>query len=160
MFKILFVCTGNICRSSTAEGVMNRLIEQKGLSDKIKADSSGMIDYHQGEAPDIRAINTAKRKGYDLSKQRASQFKQEDFFEYDMILAMAHTHEHSIYGMKPSNGEKKQATLERFMSYAKEFGVLDVKDPYYGTQKDFDNALEMIEKGCENLLDFIIKEKL
>jgi protein-tyrosine phosphatase len=155
MYKVLFVCTGNICRSSTAQGVMTHLIKQEGLEDKIMASSSGMIDYHVGEAPDIRAIRTAQNKGYDISQQKAKQFVREDFFEYDLILAMAHTHEHNIFGMMPKQKEEKIATLERFMKYAPEFGVQDVEDPYYGTQKDFDMALKMIEVGCENLLSHI-----
>ena len=64
--KILFVCLGNICRSSAAEGVMRRLVEEAGRADEFEIDSAGILSYHRGELPDPRMRAHASRRGYDL----------------------------------------------------------------------------------------------
>ncbi|MDH3791571.1 MAG: low molecular weight phosphotyrosine protein phosphatase, partial [Rhodospirillales bacterium] len=71
MIRILFVCTGNICRSSTAEGVFRHLVAEAGLADKIAADSVGLEGWHVGSPPDSRSIRAAARRGVDLSDLRA-----------------------------------------------------------------------------------------
>ena len=73
--RVLFVCMGNICRSPTAEGVFRKLVAEAGLADRIATASAGTHGYHAGEAPDARAQAHAKRRGYDLSRQRARRFK-------------------------------------------------------------------------------------
>ena len=70
IIRVLFVCTGNICRSPSAEGIFRQRVAQAGLSDRIKVDSAGTHDYHVGEAPDPRARQAATRRGYDLSNLR------------------------------------------------------------------------------------------
>ena len=86
--KVLFVCTGNICRSPTAAGVFRQQVKAAGLARRIHADSAGMLDYHTGEPPDPRAQAAAKKRKYDLSRLRARQVRPEDFHEYDHLLAM------------------------------------------------------------------------
>ena len=86
--KVLFVCTGNICRSPTAAGVFRHQVKAAGLARRIHADSAGMLDYHAGEPPDPRAQAAAKKRNYDLSRLRARQVRGEDFHEYDHMLAM------------------------------------------------------------------------
>ena len=87
MKKILFVCLGNICRSSTAEGVMLHLIEEAGLEKEFVIDSAGILSYHQGELPDSRMRAHAARRGYQLV-HRSRPVRTEDFYNFDLIIGM------------------------------------------------------------------------
>lgn len=88
MTKVLFVCMGNICRSPTAEGVFRKMIRDAGLESSVKIDSAGTHAYHVGEPPDIRAQQAARKRGYEIGDLRARQITQDDFREFDLILAM------------------------------------------------------------------------
>lgn len=88
MIRVLFVCTGNICRSPTAEAVFRHAVRQAGLNDVVTCDSAGTHDYHIGEPPDERAQRTALKRGYDMSDLRARQITASDFEAFDHILAM------------------------------------------------------------------------
>ena len=89
---VLFVCTGNICRSPTAEGVFLHMARSRGVLERLRIDSAGTHDYHVGEPPDPRAIEHAARRGYDLTPLRARQVTAADFREFDRILAMDRGH--------------------------------------------------------------------
>lgn len=85
--RILFVCLGNICRSSSAEGVMKHLVSEAGLEDQFVIDSAGILSYHQGELPDSRMRAHAIRRGYELT-HRSCPFsgRMEEDTPYDGIL--------------------------------------------------------------------------
>ena len=76
--KVLFVCMGNICRSPTAQGVFEQLVETQGLSELVLVDSAGTHAYHVGEQPDMRASQAAARRGIDMSGQRARRVTEAD----------------------------------------------------------------------------------
>ncbi|MGD8873503.1 MAG: low molecular weight phosphotyrosine protein phosphatase, partial [Gammaproteobacteria bacterium] len=80
--KVLFVCMGNICRSPTAQGVFETLVAQASLAEQILVDSAGTHAYHIGEPPDVRAAEAARRRGVDLSPQKARRISPEDFVEF------------------------------------------------------------------------------
>ena len=86
--SVLFVCLGNICRSPTAEGVFRAALLQVGLADRVFADSAGIGDWHVGAPPDRRAIQAARRRGYDLTALRGRQVTAGDFSRFGWILAM------------------------------------------------------------------------
>src|SRR6266571_1342894 len=113
-FRVLFCCTGNICRSPTAEAIFRKLAADAGLGDAILADSAGTHAYHVGEPPDPRACAAASKRGYDLSGLRARKVERSDFQRFDLILAMDRDH-HSILSRlaQPSDGHK----LKLMMSY-------------------------------------------
>src|SRR6185503_20019851 len=90
--RVLMVCTGNICRSPTAEGVLRRKLADAGLADQVEVESAGTVDYHAGSPPDHRAQQSALRRGYDLSRQRARQLRASDFERFDLLLAMDTDH--------------------------------------------------------------------
>lgn len=92
MKRILFVCTGNICRSPTAEAVARHFVETGGLGAQVLLDSAGTQGYHVGEAPDPRTQKAAKLRGYDLSALRARKLELRDFQEFDLLLAMDRGH--------------------------------------------------------------------
>jgi len=139
--KVLFVCTGNICRSPTAEGVLRRLAEAQKL--QIHVESRGTHDYHVGEPPDERAQDHAKRRGYDLSAQRAKLFSKRDFEEFDLVLAMDRGHLRILQRLCPP---QHAAKVKLFLRDA------DVPDPYYGGPEGFEQVLDLVEAACRGLL--------
>ena len=155
MSKILFVCTGNICRSPTAEGVFRKMVGDKGLHETIAVDSAGTHAYHVGEPPDPRTQEVAARRGYDLSAQRARKFEMADFHRFDLILAMDRGHHEILSRMaQPTSAHK----LKMMMSYASRFKETDVPDPYYGGPQGFDRVLDMIEDASRGLLDTLLSQ--
>jgi protein-tyrosine phosphatase len=146
--KILFVCTGNICRSPTADGVLRAKALAAGLEWDI--DSCGTHAYHIGEAPDPRSIKHAKTRGYDLGSLVARKIDKADFDKFDVILCLDRTHFEQVERMKPK-GSKAEVHL--YMEYAGA-GKSCVPDPYYGNYRDFEYVLDLIE----NASDAIIKK--
>jgi len=149
MVKVLFVCTGNICRSPTAEGVFRTLVEKQGLSGQIEIDSAGMGSWHVGESPDPRSQEAAKRRGVDLSAIRARQVVRSDFAYFDYLLAMDNRNLREMSAICPIEAEHK---IAMFLDFAPDAGRKDVPDPYYGGANGFDHVLDLIEMGSEGLL--------
>jgi protein-tyrosine phosphatase len=143
------VCTGNICRSPSAEGLFRHRVEKAGLSDRIKVDSAGTHDYHVGDAPDPRAQQAATRRGYDLSRLRGRQVIRRDFLEFDYVLAMD---QHNLKALAPICPKDQAHKLKLFMEFAPEAEDLEVPDPYYGSEEDFDGVLDRLEAAAEGLL--------
>lgn len=149
MTRILFVCTGNICRSPTAEGVARKIAADLGVAEQFEFDSAGLESFHVGEAPDRRARARATLKGYDLSTLRARRVAPSDFNDFDLIVAMDRGHIDALDRLCPESCRHK---IKLFMSYSDAFTDLDVPDPYYGRDKDFDRVLDMCEDAMGRLL--------
>lgn len=152
MKRILFVCTGNICRSSTAEGVLRHYIRDAGLGDVIETASAGTHGYHIGEPPDPRTIAAAKRRGFDLSTQRARKLRVEDFQTYDLILAMDRGHFAHLESLRPNDA---RAEVQMYLEYHPARTQMDVPDPYYGGAEGFEQVLDMVEHASKALLQKI-----
>ena len=156
-YAVLFCCTGNICRSPTAEGVFTQKVANAKLTGRILIDSAGTHGYHIGEAPDPRTQAAARARGYDLAALRARRVERCDFERFDLVLAMDHGNRAFLARLcPPSEGRK----LKLVMEYAHRFAVLEVPDPYYGGPDDFDLVLEMLEDASEGLLDVIRSTRL
>jgi protein-tyrosine phosphatase len=151
---VLFVCTGNICRSPTAEAIFRKIAADAGLGQAILTDSAGTHAYHVGEPPDSRALAAAARRGYDMSGLRARKVERADFDRYDLILAMDGEHRAFLEGLR-SPGAEGQVRL--MMSYARRFSENDVPDPYYGGPQGFERVLDMLEDAAEGLLETLGK---
>jgi len=149
MIRVLFVCTGNICRSPAAEGVFSHHVAEAGLEESIVADSAGTHGYHVGEPPDDRAQKAARRRGVDLSDQRARRIGVGDFLEFDYILAMDRNHLHQLERMAPAHGS---AEIGLFLDYTPRLRSREVPDPYYGWEKDFESVFDLVEEGSLGLL--------
>lgn len=149
MIKVLFVCTGNICRSPTAEGVFRALVEDEGLAGRIAIDSAGTHAYHVGEPPDRRSTEAARRRGVELKELRARQLRKGDFAEFDLLLAMDRSHMDLMRRACPPDLADR---LALFLSFAPQLGLADVPDPYYGGGDGFERVLDMIEAGSAGLL--------
>jgi low molecular weight protein-tyrosine phosphatase len=147
--RILFVCMGNICRSPTAQGVFQRLIEQTGLINKIQIDSAGTHAYHIGNSPDPRAQAVALRRGIDLSSLRARRIARSDYEKYDYILAMDQDNLNALRINCPPEHVYK---LHLFLEFAPELKVNEVPDPYYGGSTGFEQVLDLVEIASEGLL--------
>ncbi|MFQ5763399.1 MAG: low molecular weight protein-tyrosine-phosphatase [Rhodospirillales bacterium] len=157
MVKVLFVCLGNICRSPTAEGVFRTLVERQGFSDRIAVDSAGVGSWHVGSPPDRRAQRAARRRGIDLSGQRARQAGASDFRRFDYVVAMDADNRRQLEGLCPPGEEHR---LHLLMDFAPELGRSDVPDPYYGGAGGFEAVLDMIERASEGLLAHIRENRL
>lgn len=148
--RVLFVCTGNICRSPTAEGVFRHVAAAAGLAHRFHVDSAGTHGYHIGDPPDSRAVALARQRGYDLSDLRARQFVAADYGAFDLLLAMDRGH---LKIMRRLATPHDAARAQLFLSYAPDLGLDDVPDPYYGDERDFAHTLDLIERGSRALLD-------
>tara|TARA_B110000438_G_C15598150_1_gene556808 strand:- start:148 stop:636 length:489 start_codon:yes stop_codon:yes gene_type:complete len=157
VLKILFVCTGNICRSPTAEGVFQHLVQSQGLNDQITSDSAGTGPWRAGEAPDARSQQTALSHGIDISHQRARSIRENDFHEFNLIIAMDSSHLQSMRANCPTNYANR---LRLFMEYAPEIGIIDVPDPYYGAEDGFARIFDVITAAALGLLHDIKTNRL
>jgi protein-tyrosine phosphatase len=157
LVKVLFVCSGNICRSPTAEGVFRGMAERDGLDGAIEVDSAGTHAFHAGEAPDPRSRAAAAERGYDLSGQVARQVRADDFQRFDYILAMDASHHQALAQLRP---EGAKAQLSRFLDFAPDAGTDDVPDPYYGGAGGFDHVLDLVEAGARGLIRHIRENDL
>lgn len=145
--RLLFVCTGNICRSPTAEIVVRDKAQAAGLA-RIDVDSVGIGGYHVGEPPDRRAQIAAKERGYDLSALRARQLRRDDFTRADLVLGMDRGHMREMRRMCPRDSTPR---LRAFMAFAREVGD-EVPDPYYGAAEGFTTMMDLIEAGADGLI--------
>jgi protein-tyrosine phosphatase len=152
---LLVVCTGNICRSPTAEGVLRHIARERGLADRVHVASAGTHDYHVGEAPDPRSVEHASKRGYDLSSQRAMQVAKRHFEEFDYILAMDRGHLRILKQMQPQGSRVK---LGLFLEASGRWNGEDVPDPYYGGDAGFERVLDMVEEAGRRWLDRIEAE--
>ena len=150
MINVLFVCTGNICRSPTAEGVFRRMVEEAGLIGRIGADSAGTEGFHIGEAPDPRSALAARARGYPIDDLRARQVRPRDFESFDLVLAMDRGHLNHLKRLCPP---ELAVRVRLFLDFAPWAGSRDVPDPYYGGPEGFSRVLDLIEAGCRGVLE-------
>ncbi len=150
--KVLFVCMGNICRSPTAHGVFQHLVNENGLAEQIEIESAGTHAYHVGEMPDKRARDIAQQRGIDLTYIRARKVDESDFARYDYILAMDNDNYELLEQACP---QQYQSKIHLLLSFAPAHPLTEVPDPYYGGKKGFENVFDMVELASRGLLEDI-----
>ncbi len=175
------MCTGNICRSPTAEGVAHKLLIDAGLGARVAVDSAGLGGWHVGDPPDPRAIQTARLRGYDLSAQRARRFGPADFDDFALIVGMDRGHVAQLRAQRPPGAAGKiggaagkvggaagkvggaagedRLFLEFLAADDPYFGD-DVPDPYYGGMADYELSLDLIERGLPGLIETLMRDFL
>jgi protein-tyrosine phosphatase len=147
--SILFVCLGNICRSPTAEGVMRHLAARANPPVEIEIDSAGTAGYHIGAAPDPRSQDAARRRGIDIGALRARRVEPGDYLKFDLVLAMDRENLRALRAARPDNA---RAQLRLFLEYAPQSGLLEVPDPYYGAEPDFELVLDLCTAAARGLI--------
>ena len=147
--SILFVCTGNICRSPTAEAVAKAMAERTGK--ELVLDSAGTGDWHVGERPDPRAVKAAEARGYDLSGITARAVTDDDFIRFDHLIAMDEGHRRWLAEAR-SGRQLPETKISLLMDWSVGLARTSIPDPDYGEAADFERMLDLIEKGCQGLI--------
>ena len=153
--SVLFVCTGNICRSPTAEGVFRKVVSDAELDARILVDSAGTHAYHVNEPPDRRARAAAERRGFPLDNIRARRVSSEDFERFDYILAMD---EDNLLILKESAPDEHRYKIRLFLEFVVGSRATEVPDPYYGGAAGFERVLDLVEEASEGLLETLRRE--
>lgn len=150
VFRICFVCTGNICRSPMAESIFRHLIAEKRLESQLAVSSAATGDWHVGERADHRTITALAARGYDATPHRARQFDPSWFERLDLVVAFDRGQERILKEWAPEQHQGKVQLLTTFDSESA--GTSDVPDPYYSDADLFDSVLATIERASIALL--------
>jgi protein-tyrosine phosphatase len=140
---------GNICRSPTAEGVFRHFVEEAGLADRIEVDSAGTHAYHTNEPADRRAQAAAERRGYSMSEIRARRVRDEDFEQFDLIIAMDRDNQSMLIDQADAQHHDKIRLFLEFSTAQED----EVPDPYYGGAAGFERVLDLVEEASRGLLE-------
>ncbi|WP_422386437.1 low molecular weight protein-tyrosine-phosphatase [Cryobacterium breve] len=149
-FRIIFVCTGNICRSPMAEVMLRDLITRSGLGRLITTSSAGTGDWHVGEQADVRTISALGARGYDGSHHRARQFDPDWFADLDLVVVLDRAQERILRNWATTDRDRSKVRLLLSFDPA-QAALMDVPDPYYSDDAFFDTVLGMIESANEAL---------
>ncbi|MGM3305823.1 low molecular weight protein-tyrosine-phosphatase [Anabaena sp. WFMT] len=157
-YKLLFVCLGNICRSPSAENIMNLLVDQADLGNGIYCDSAGTSSYHIGSAPDRRMSAAAVTKLGIKLRGQARQFTKSDFQEFDLILAMDKDNYENILAVDLSGQYHHKVRL--MCDFCSRHTLKEVPDPYYGGTEGFNQVIDLLIDACEGLLDYVKSQQI
>ena len=135
------VCLGNICRSPLAEGILRSKTDAS-----VTIDSAGTGAWHAGQQPDKRSIEIARRKGIDISTQRARQFTIQDYSDFDLIYVMDRSNYANILELAPD--EKARQKVKLILEEVQNSPVSEVPDPYYGENDGFSHVFELLDNAC------------
>lgn len=149
MYHVLFVCTGNLCRSPMAHGLLTDYLRSWGLDDRIAVDSAATHGSRFNEPPAASAVTVASHRGIDISSLRSRPITREDFFMADCIVAMDQYNILALHARAPASQAHKIHLLLDFVG--KEAGC-EISDPYGGPLADFEMAFELIDRGVAGLL--------
>ncbi|MEM1308994.1 MAG: low molecular weight protein-tyrosine-phosphatase [Cyanobacteria bacterium P01_H01_bin.153] len=152
--RLLFVCLGNICRSPSAENIMNHLLESRQLTHQFSCDSAGTASYHIGSSPDRRMAQAARQQGIELVGQ-ARQFQASDFEAFDWILAMDDSNYRDILRLDPA-GQYTQK-VRKMCDFSRHHSDTEVPDPYYGGADGFRYVIDLLMDACEGFLEELLQ---
>lgn len=153
--KLLFVCLGNICRSPSAENIMNYLLETRQLDHQISCDSAGTSSYHIGSPPDRRMTLAAREQGIFL-KGKARQLQGVDFENFDWILAVDDENYRDILRLDPQGLYHHK--VRKICDFCRYHDDTEVPDPYYGGEAGFRYVIDLLMDACEGFLEFLLQE--
>lgn len=161
-YKVLCVCLGNICRSPTAEVVLRQLCQASHLN--VEIDSAGTSNYHPNKAPDLRSQKHALKRGYDLSQLRARQLIEQDFLDFDLILAMDLENLKNINDLKNKCIQKYgthlvKAKVALMSAHDADYPKQALPDPYYGAEDGFERVLDQCESSSAGWVK-VLKQQL
>ena len=154
--RILFVCLGNICRSPMAEEIFRQKVFARGLGEQFEIDSAGTYGGHAGELPDSRMRSAAAARGYSLT-HRSRKVREDDFYDFDMLIVMDDSNYENVSRLAPER--KYLDKVYRFVEFSRNHPQWSyVPDPYYEGREGFELVLDLLEDGCQTLLEEIRKD--
>ena len=149
-YRVLFVCMGNICRSPAAECVFRKRLKDEGLDGRVDCDSAGTIAHHTGDPPDGRMRDELERRGYPVNG-RARGISEDDLAVFDLVLAM--DRENLAHLRRLAGDDEAAENIRLFCEFCREHDAEEVPDPYYGGRSGFRTVADLIEDGCDGLLE-------
>ncbi|MAV48324.1 MAG: low molecular weight phosphotyrosine protein phosphatase [Alphaproteobacteria bacterium TMED89] len=149
MLNVLFVCTGNICRSPMAEGMLRAQADLWGIGDRLRVDSAGTTRWHEGEEPTREAQIAAASRGYYLGDLRSRPVTSADFDNFDWIICMTREHQKALRDRRRSADQAQILLATAFSPY---LGAIDIEDPWGLGQAAYDGALDQLEQCCADIL--------
>lgn len=143
VFRVLFVCLGNICRSVAAEHAFNAAVSAAGLADHVAADSCGTANYHVGQKPDARMLAALERAGFEYNGHRGRQFSRRDFADFDLIVPQDNSNYEDVIQMA-STPDEMAKVVPMSAWFADDCPLHEVPDPYYGGDEGFDSVVSLL----------------
>ncbi|GGZ68763.1 low molecular weight protein-tyrosine-phosphatase [Streptomyces subrutilus] len=154
MYRVCFVCTGNICRSPMAESVFRARVTEAGLDGLVEVDSAGTGGWHEGDGADPRTVAVLESAGY-AQNHRARQFRSSWFARLDLVIALDAGHLRDLRDLAPTPQDTAKVRLLRSYDPSAAASDTDVPDPYYGSLDGFEECLELVEAASPGLLDAV-----
>ena len=155
-YSVLFICLGNICRSPAAQGVMQRMVDERGMKYRFYIDSAGTGGWHIGDLPDKRMRVHARPRGYELT-HRARKVQASDFEDFDLIVGMDAANVDDLCSRAMTIEQTDKVVM--MGGYIRQYPHYDhVPDPYYEGSEGFELVLDLLEDACDNLLNQIIQQ--
>lgn len=151
--QVLFVCWGNICRSPAAENIFRKVVAERGCEDRVSCDSAGTIDAHAGKSPDRRMRETLEQRGIPVAGH-ARRITPEDFARFDLVLTMDDFNRQEVLAMTSTREERER--VRPFTDFCRSHDAREVPDPYYGGQAGFELVADLLQDGCDGLLDHLL----
>lgn len=154
LVSVLFVCSGNICRSPLAEAIFKAQMTEAGVASRFVVDSAGTHGYHEGDSADPRTRRVGCKYGLNVDSI-ARPVVDADFDRFDFIIAMDRGHRSELIAR---GGQHRHATIRMMREFDPESREQDVSDPYYGGDEGFEQMYRVLEPACRGLLDFLRSE--
>lgn len=152
---VLFVCTGNICRSPLAEAIFRHMADRRGVADLFEIESCGTGGWHAGEGADPRTLAVARRYGIPMNHVARKFDGRQDPARFEWILAMDRSHQRELSHMvKPTERVRLIREFDAALASHPD-PDLEVPDPYYGGEDGFDEMYHMLDRACRGLLEHL-----
>ena len=153
MIKVLFVCHGNICRSTMAQSVFAQLAAEANMADYFEIDSAATSREEIGNTPHYGTVRKLREESVPLIPHRARQMTRNDYLYYDYLIGMDTW---NIRNMNRIVGADSDHKIHKLLEYTNWGG--DIADPWY--TGNFDETYRDVSEGCEGLLAHILKEDM
>lgn len=160
-YTVMTVCTGNICRSPMAEIILRKEFADRGLSDRVDVESSGVSDEEYGHPIDPRAVRVLQHRGYEIPAHHfAHRIDRDEIERTDVFLPMTASHMRALLRQLP---QSKRSAVHMYRSFdpnlpkpmAGREDEIDLVDPWYGGPHEFEVAIDQIEQVAPYIVDWV-----